>query len=484
MSEPPKLFSDDIAAQAPSSSATIDAVDANLLSELDLSSSDAVKEFFELDKVIRWINDNGYRRVALQLPDTYLAHAFQISQQLESAAASAKVYVLGDTSYRNCCIDDVAAEHANCDSLVHFGDACLSAPSSRIPLLYIFCNFKFDFDDFEVKLKSTLERSECCSNIALVYDSFLIHSAEKLAETVAKCVPSSVNIVTCHASICDGKEINKTSNEFNESSSNSFGREIPEEMLGWENATLIFIGSEKSPLLPLWLMTYLQFSDVIHYVPGETKIEQFQPNSNRQLRRRLFLIEKLRDAGTVGLVVGTLAVRGFKEAIARIRQLCKTAGKKLYVFSIGKLNEAKLSNFATDIDVFVLLSCPFGIVLSNEFFKPIVSFFEAEIALNPSKSWYSGNGWTAQFESILSDDIGNQEEETTDVSLITGKMRVTNIDAVETTNDRREVIQYTAGDYFANRTWKGLNDEHSEGDNVTVKEGLSGIAAGYTTEQQ
>lgn len=124
--------------------------------------------------------------------------------------------------------------------------------------------------------------------------------------------------------------------------------------------------------------------------------------SNRLLLKRLFLIEKLRDANVIGLVVGTLEIKGYVEAIQRVRQLCKAASKKLYVLSIGKLNEAKLSNFASDIDAFIMLSCPFGIVLdSTEYYKPIVSMFEAEIALNSSKEWFASVGWTSEFNSFM-----------------------------------------------------------------------------------
>ncbi|CAJ0574790.1 unnamed protein product, partial [Mesorhabditis spiculigera] len=56
----------------------------------------------------------------------------------------------------------------------------------------------------------------------------------------------------------------------------------------------------------------------------------------RQLRRRLFLIEKLRDARTVGIVVGTTGVKGHREAVTRLRQLCRQQGKTPYVISVGK----------------------------------------------------------------------------------------------------------------------------------------------------
>ena len=34
-------------------------------------------------------------------------------------------------------MDEIAAQHANADSLIHFGRACLS-PTSRLPVLYVF----------------------------------------------------------------------------------------------------------------------------------------------------------------------------------------------------------------------------------------------------------------------------------------------------------------------------------------------------------
>lgn len=69
------------------------------------------------------------------------------------------------------------------------------------------------------------------------------------------------------------------------------------------------------------------------------------------LLRRLYLIEKLRDAHIVrlqtfknclflikvGLVIGATTLRGCHEAVMRLRKLCKRSGKKLYVIHIGKV---------------------------------------------------------------------------------------------------------------------------------------------------
>ena len=63
------------------------------------------------------------------------------------------------------------------------------------------------------------------------------------------------------------------------------------------------------------------------------------------------------DANVVGIVVGTLGVAEYLTAIKSLQQLITRAGKKFYTLSIGKLNVAKLANFA-EIDIFVLVACP------------------------------------------------------------------------------------------------------------------------------
>lgn len=39
------------------------------------------------------------------------------------------------------------------------------------------------------------------------------------------------------------------------------------------------------------------------------------------------------------------------------------------------------------------------------------------------------------------------------------------------------------GDYFANRTWKGLDDQYQENTDTILRHGLEGIASGYITEK-
>lgn len=74
-----------------------------------------------------------------------------------------------------------------------------------------------------------------------------------------------------------------------------------------------------------------------------------------------------------------------------------------------------------------------------------------------------------------------------DVSLISGKVRQTKFEdsneteATTTDAKKQQISLYSAGDYFQNRTWKGLDDEYHE-ESTELKQGLKGVAMGYQKE--
>ncbi|KAL3803130.1 hypothetical protein HJC23_003405 [Cyclotella cryptica] len=115
-------------------------------------------------------SDDGFIcRVALQFPDELLSDASQVTWIMEEAIVTAYkaklvgmlndidgkhqqmppliqrhlenlplVFILGDSTYGSCCPDEVAAQHLNADVLVHYGYACLSNFSEKIPVVYAF----------------------------------------------------------------------------------------------------------------------------------------------------------------------------------------------------------------------------------------------------------------------------------------------------------------------------------------------------------
>ncbi|VDM09211.1 unnamed protein product [Wuchereria bancrofti] len=462
-----------------------------MVSEMD---STKLRIFFDVDSTVSWINNHGYRRVALQFPDYILSFSGEIAALLEKECnGNAKTYILADTTYRSCCVDLIAAEQCGADCIVHYGDSCMSEIVSRIPTRFVFGDVSIEWEKLEKAVYEYKDKFE--PNCCLLFDAIYANSSDTLFDLLSK-VPGVESLFNCKL-LYRPNNYNHNQPSTSINANCCLGRVSPK---GKQNKTLLFIGETNSPLLSLWLMTNLNCINVFTFSPVTLKHSFERTPATRLLKKRLFLIEKLRDAQTVGLVINTLDLVGYREALERTRKLCKVAGKKSYTLAVGKINVAKLSNFANDIEAFIVLSCPYGIILDvSDFYRPVLSLFEAEAALNPQCRWLAGDGWTAEFRNFLNgnnlavselevhkvmlDEIGSEAEINSDFSLITGKMRMTGVrDNVNgDINSCNALSAYTAGDYFSERTWKGLDDRYA-GESLTVQEGRSGTAAKYNSE--
>lgn len=81
------------------------------------------------------------------------------------------------------------------------------------------------------------------------------------------------------------------------------------------------------------------------YCFANNKISDFEALNVPWLKRRRFLVEKLKDAKTVGIVAATLGIKEYLTAITTIKEALKRKNKKTYTLCIGKITPAKLANF-------------------------------------------------------------------------------------------------------------------------------------------
>jgi diphthamide biosynthesis protein 2 len=54
------------------------------------------------------------------------AVARALRQELTSGGGGVKVFVLADTAYNSCCVDEVGASHIDAQCVIHYGHACMS----------------------------------------------------------------------------------------------------------------------------------------------------------------------------------------------------------------------------------------------------------------------------------------------------------------------------------------------------------------------
>ncbi|KIJ50390.1 hypothetical protein M422DRAFT_204294 [Sphaerobolus stellatus SS14] len=488
-----------------------------------------VEELYEVEWTAEELLKGGYKQIALQFPDELLHVSVPIFNSLKKRLPDdVGLYVLADTSYGSCCVDEVAAQHVNADIVVHYGYSCLSKPS-RLPVLYIFTKAKLDVKHAaDALLRAACQGSDSpASRFILIPDVAYAHLIDDLISALKdsplfpsdgqiffnpiprKVFPSSEasTEVPTLPPLDPEQPMDKTNQQSKsavQSPPNSHRRyTLPPNVL-LSSCTMLYIGPESLGLSNL-LMTHPE-TTVISYDPTlsspEAKVESIR--TNRLLMKRYAVVQHARDADVIGIIVGTLGVASYLPLISNLRELIRRHKKKSYTLSVGKINPAKLGNFA-EIECFVMVACPENSVIdTKEFYRPIVTPFELSLALNPKPIW-PGN-YILDFEHVMEQTHASIEEEGKSddendpdrpiFSLVTGKYRhskkygqvPSTPDAIEggdsslvLRNQERSLLasNRAAADFLQTRTFKGLEQRVGLDVPSSLEEGRSGIARGY-----
>ncbi|XP_013107613.1 2-(3-amino-3-carboxypropyl)histidine synthase subunit 2 [Stomoxys calcitrans] len=470
--------------------------------EADLADNEAPEVTIDLiwgedqsKKCMEWIRANKYKRVCLQFPDSYLKCSEAIASSIKDQLGEpddVKTFILADTSYGSCCVDEIAAAHVDADSLVHFGNACRSKVC-RLPVLYCFPQLHTDLSKFNEYVKSLVEHTEeknVTVYLDIGYHQLLSDSLEQqLVGIFQQLKAKQVDII----SYCGDKHAAITEGKISITAEGELANEMDPSRL------CLFVGGDNQRFFNLSLTT--KAAKWFIYDTYKAVGSEKNPLTANYIRRRYFYIEKCKDAQMLGLVVATLTSNGYLDVVKRLQTMAKARGIKTQIISVGRINPAKLANFL-EIDCFVLIGCPFNNMFeSKEFYKPIVSVFEAEMALNPAWHMRYPESYVTDFMDLLPAgrcflEFNANDVNPEDVSLLTGRLRSngTNGNCVETANlsalseqqqsvatqARMEMMTTNTGLTFEDRTWRGLNPALGQTEPAKLEKGLSGIPIRYT----
>jgi hypothetical protein len=246
---------------------------------------------------------------------------------------------------------------------------------------------------------------------------------------------------------------------------------------------VVYIGEEGAELTRLMLenasFRFLLFSTV-GGTDGAIVPEDSLIDSARALKRRYYLMMKAKDAERIGIVVATTAVAGYSAMVQRLKRVIRAAGKRPYVFYVGKINPAKLANFA-EMDALVLVASPetCAAVDVAEYWKPLITPMECEMALVKGRTW-TGH-YDFDFRPLLATSVpasgdgadGDENGEVTH-SLTTGTVTVRSAGAI---------MAPSAGEVMmTQRTFKGLDLNEGLDRPLDLVQGRVGIASGYSHE--
>lgn len=372
---------------------------------------------YELPRTVTEIRNGGWSRVALQFPDDMLLDAPRVYEALSkdlgwspsspnvpekglsdpgldlikpsnlSKPMRGKLYILADTSYGSCCVDELAAEHVNADVVVHYGRACLS-PTTRLPVIHIFTVQPLDIPPLLRSFQDTFPNRR--EKVILMAD-----------------VPYSSHLPSIHqALVCLGYSTVFTTRIEHNPSSPLPNRTIPDEadadaakLKQWH----IFHISNPPESLLLILSSRVSS---IHIFLETNDSSTSQPKSvlaptASALRRRYALLTSVNTASVFGILINTLSVKNYLHIVDQVKFRIRDAGKKSYTFVVGKVNSAKISNFS-EIGGWVVIGCwESSLIESKEFWKPVLTPFELELALTSDEERVWTGEWRSDFQSML-----------------------------------------------------------------------------------
>ncbi|KFD51751.1 hypothetical protein M514_07448 [Trichuris suis] len=403
---------------------------------------------YDVKKCETWIKEHSFTKIALQFSSDFVQDALLIARHLEELNVT--TFVVAESQFSGCCADETIAEKANCDCLIHFGDCCHAATCERIPVLIIPRREPMDMEPLRSCLCKAVNDSTF--NFAELSTLILDQRYAYLADVISNEFSAAVQTVEVSA-----------------------GLTLP------CNSTALFIGSESCRLNLLTLQN--PTVRIYLYDPQTARIRRANETVNSQLRRRF----------VVGILIGSLTMKDRLKLLHRIREKAKLAKKKCYTFAINRVTPPKLANFP-EVDIFVYIGCPYSSLIDNsEFYKPIISPFEFDLACNPMVSWNPVDGLLSSFGSNEEEDWKKTKDDC-DVSLISGRIQACNFmreDESNSNNNKCDSIERqdftveklpTAVSFYNERTWKGLEDKVTDQEVHPVSKGRDGWAMGYANE--
>ena len=406
-------------------------VDTSSLPQL---SDEEIIVRYEIHRTIKEIREGRWRRIALQFPDEMVGDGVRVYRFLKRGLVEAKqkekeapetygpeetrteagqedaleqdisrlnlegkvealphgkeyqLSILADTSYGSCCVDEIAAEHVDTEVVVHYGRSCLS-PTARLPVIYVFTPRDLDYALALQAFKSTYPDEG--QKIILMGDLPFHNHMERLRIQIEVCGYQNVvvpDVVHDPASLVPNRTLPSA---------------LAEDKDTLKDYALFHVGQPPSALL----LTLTSRVTSIHIYDGDKESSARPAITTPTLRRRYALLTSLSTTSIFGILINTLSVKNYLHVVSHVQKLIAAAGKKSYTFVVGKVNPAKVANFA-EIGGWVVIGCwESSLVESKDFYRPLITPFELELALTNDKDRLWNGDWRSDFDAVLSKDV-------------------------------------------------------------------------------
>lgn len=179
---------------------------------------------------------------------------------------------------------------------------------------------------------------------------------------------------------------------------------------------ILYVGEQDSPSMANLMMENAA-TPIFAYSPAQDgpggRAVLASARTSSMLSRRLFAVHRAMAASTFGILVHNVGLARSRTVVKALRELLHAHGKKSYTISVGRLNPAKLANFEV-VECWVLVGCrEAGLVDPKEYYRPIVTPWELQLALQGDAGEWAPERWTLDFEKVIRGELGGRGKDFT-----------------------------------------------------------------------
>ncbi|KAL4893101.1 putative diphthamide synthesis protein-domain-containing protein [Aspergillus ambiguus] len=344
---------------------------------------------FEIPKTIHRIRSSGAKRVALQFPEGLLIFATTISDILTQFCPGIETLIMGDVTYGACCIDDYTARALGCDLLVHYAHSCLiPVDVTQIKTLYIFVDISIDTTHLLATLERNFPKGKTIATVGTIQFNATLHGLKPVLER------AGFNVVIPQITPLSKGEI--------------LGCTSPQ--LSSEIDILLYLGDGRFHLESA--MIHNPSIPAYRYDPYSRTLsrETYVHDEMHTLRRDA--INAAKSARKWGLILGALGRQGNPHTMTMIENHLRDRGIPFVNLLLSEIFPGKLAAMA-DVECWVQIACPrLSIDWGYAFLRPLLTPYEALIALGVREDWDSANQGIYPMDFYAKDGLGRTKPQT------------------------------------------------------------------------
>ena len=320
----------------------------------------------DIENALSTIQKNGYKTIALQIPEGLKRSIFPIVDVLKQRT-NATILVSADPCFGACDIANYELKNLGVEFILHIGHTPIpDIQHYWIPTMFITASSTLDVTEVVKKALGSLQGNK----IGILTTAQHLHTIESVVDILH----------AHHFTAILAKGDSRISHKGQILGCNfSAATKITDEV-----DCFLFIGSGTFHPVGLLLSSRKPVVAADPYT-NSVKTQELEEMKNTILRQRHAAIITSRNAHRFGILIGVKQGQQRRQLAYRLQQMLASAGKEFLLITQDEFSPMALQGF--DLDCYVSTACP-RIAIDDyvQYKKPIITPVELEIALG-NRSW-------------------------------------------------------------------------------------------------